>query len=281
MNRIRLYQVSIFFAVLLFSMPAFAENRTNEGKQPARGLASVEPGTEAKPYTRTRVKSAFSGKDKDFHMQLGLTGGLSSVTSDGTSRTSPMAGIVVDMREMKYFGIDLEGYFAFPSKSGNDSTKFFGGSGNLKGQLPMLFGGVRFVPKLGVGYAFLRQQDELAATATDDAQTDAVTVRGPYAVAGFELEPFQDFILTADYQYGIDLKADLTTSSEGISLEAPLTGAKMQTARIAIFGRFARQTLIGAQYTRRMTGYSLGTTTGTITSAPTQNQLQLVLMYEL
>lgn len=249
-------------------------------EQSQRRVASLD--TEDRAASATRVKARRrAATSKELKLHLGILAGISSLKTDGDSQTNALFGLTLDVREYRYFGLEAESYYAFPAKKTSEQTKDLGVLLNAKGQLPLLLAGVRLVPKLGVGYGLVRTTSSRDAVSEEDqADSDTVSLNGPYAMAGLEIEPIANVILMADYLMSISAKGSL--KSNGFSSATSLSNVKIERIRANLLYRFQKNVLAGAQYTRRTSRYDLGVIFDSAVSASSAvNQIQALLILEL
>ena len=281
------FYAKLFFGAALLSRFAIAESAgpkrfkpvPRDRKEVSRKLASVENGT---TYSKARVQNRGKAENRDLKTGIALLMGMASVTSINEPPASPTVGLNVDFQAMKYFGAELEAFLDIPLNKAADYSRNLGFMGNLKGQLPLTFGSVRFVPKLGVGFGFHQILEfTKGETEADDAE-EAASLSGPYATVGFELEPLKDFLLLADYALTVSAAGTLELKDSFSGIETELGQTKIERVRVGGYYRLTRNLRLGAQFTRRALRYDLETAfDGFFTSTPVQTQIQALVVYEL
>lgn len=286
MNRLPFITASLlFFASLAPQVAADdvapilrARSFEEQEAQPRRRLASYD--AEERSVTNTRVKARRrTANSKELKFQLGILAGISSRPTEGNAQTNWAVGLALDVREYRYFGLEADSYYAFPPKT-SEQVKEIGVLVNAKGQIPLFLDTVRVVPKLGVGYGFSRTTTTTAPLSEEDsADTDTISLNGPYATVGLEIEPIGNVIFMADYLQSFSAKGAL--KSDGFASESTLGNVKLERIRANLLYRFQKGVLAGAQYTRRTSRYDLGVIDTESISADSQlNQIQALLILE-
>jgi hypothetical protein len=227
-------------------------------KRPVRRLASAD---EANPYSRLKVANPTTPAGGAMDLRLGALGGYSSLTgtdtlsSDFTGSTTSgsniYAGINADFRNWKYFGAELEGFYALGTKKSTSSAtdasnNVYGLYANLKGQYPFQTGSWRWVPKLGAGYALNGLKALTSSSGTTDV-TDTTTLSGPYATAGFDVDLYS-WTVAVDYAQSIAAKGSFSESlAEGTGSSTSLENASFNRIRLGVYYNFSPHLTVGAQ----------------------------------
>lgn len=235
--------------------------------------------------------------NKEFEFRLGFLGGINNLKSsngevqndrqaDNLSR-SYLLGLNANF-STGYLGLDLDGHYGFTpertipdpdsdEKSSQKSIKSYGGLFQINGQLPFFTGMVRWIPRLGLGYGYEVFRD---STADVEGGSDILdSVHGPYASAGFEVEPFSFLILIADYSRSVvgfgEQRVDNGTGETKVKLEKPV----FDRIRAGVYIRAADHFVIGGQFIQR--SLKLMVVGGGDGSEEVQRHFLGLLMYEL
>ncbi len=225
--------------------------RTKKKQIPRRRLASVNS------------SSAFSSaeydlprSEKEMELRLGASGGISNASfsahGQGQVGSSMHLGLNADLR-WENFGFELDGFFQnYPTQTDTELTsvpggsftnetsgKVVGGSFSAKGQLPFEFASMRMVAKAGVGYSILG----MTSVTTDSGSQNSLSfgVRGIHGIAGIEITPFEDFLISADIIYGV------INSATG---DAGGNGPAFSRIRLGAYYRLFEKVSLGVQYNR-------------------------------
>lgn len=234
--------------------------------------------------------------NKEFEFRLGFLGGTNNLkTSNEKSQQSRQdvnltrsysLGLNIHF-SAGYLGLDLDAHYGFTpertivnpddDESSKKSIKSYGGLFQVNGQLPFFTGPVRWIPRLGLGYGYEALRDR-TADAFGESDT-LVSTHGPYASAGFEVEPFSFLILIADYSRSVlGFGEGRQTDSEGetkVKLENPV----FDRIRAGVYIRLASHFVVGGQFIQR--SLKLRGVGGENGSEEAQQHLLGLLMYEL
>ncbi len=251
-----------------------------------RRLASIQEANQ-NSYRSTRGYKSKDGLDA--HAGLAIGAGMQKESSAfggvGDSQAfgaAPSIGLSLDLKYARYFGLEQDAYYQM-----NGSTADLGGAtekmqsmGSLttvKGQLPFALGSVRLSPKVGVGFAYLKETSQSeSATSTFDSSS---TASGAFGVVGLDIQPMENLTIMADYAKS--LAASVTIKSG--PLDEAADSAAFDRIRIGVLYRFMPRFQGGAQFIQRGVSHTLPTLTPGSNQDGTTNlrQFQAVIQYEL
>jgi len=207
---------------------------------------------------------------KDYSLRVGILGGLSTLkTADADDQAAQeefglnrnfYLGAQVDYRLQQYWGAEVDAFYgvggsAEISESDGSvsklSVKQSGATAILKAQYPMNAGGMRFIPKAGIGYGLLKINGETTTTLV--SASSSTSGSGILGVAGLDVMLSPSVIFFFDYAKS--LKASGSISAASISQDLESTG--LGRLRLGATYRFDRSFSVGAQYIqRKLTGTS-------------------------
>jgi hypothetical protein len=268
-----------------------------QGGLPRRKIASTD-----RSVTTARIKYKSHVEYGAYRERywVGLLGGMASITSaDGSTETSRQAGefnknlmlgVNGDLRFHRNYGMEFEGYYGLAGtqtldyQNGiTDQTKMthMGGLVNIKGEYPVYTGSVHWVPKLGVGYGMLMLSNKVTRTDASGAENlDAKeSLSGVYAEVGFEVEPIQGVIFSADYAKSLMASGNVTDSTTTTKLD----GVGFSRIRVGAYFRLMESLVVGGQYNQRTltaTSVPSPTLTGGISKDESSSQIMGAAFYE-
>lgn len=284
-------------AILLPPLPAEAKMKAKQANRstPAahmkeRRVAQVDTSlmTERRVEKRRREKL---GHDLD--LRVGLLGGLSRTStlasSGGAESRSDFAnnlyvGLAADLRVKKYFGLELDGYMGLGSERVSSlgetiSQRSHGLKASLKAQMGWVNRGVRYSPKLGLGYGFAKIEDSASLSGT--TSTDSASLGGAHYLVGLDVEIGRRFLLGFDYTHSLFASGTVTRASLPSVTDASANGVALERFRLGAYYRFVPHFLGGLQYVRRGYRYEVNAGGSLVTEDNGLNQFLAVFVYEL
>jgi hypothetical protein len=261
-----------------------------------RRLASVE---------RVRQPTAIDGSSEQsvtaprgeppYHLGFALFGGASTLTSGGgfnlgapSAKYNYALAAPLDFRS-RYWGIELEGHYGNASLNQSAVTETYqayGFNGAIKGQLPFTTGRVKWVPKIGIGYAYLGETDNQVGSSNGANAGASLAVNGAFGLVGLDLDFYDRVLVWADFAFSFYGSGTLTFSGavSQITGTQPYTSssASFQRWRAAAAYRFTPWFLAGLEFIQRSVGMSNSAgfaSTLPLLYAP-QNQYGLLVMLQ-
>lgn len=237
-------------------------------------------------------------------LKLGLLAGMSLAETYNTYTTEDSLlqsdrtislGLMADFRAYKYLGAEADLHYSFKSVHENtlhletdinaqQNRSFRGGLFNIKGQFPVPIKSVLWTPKLGIGWGvemIVDEESQSDATETLLTSSQTTQVAGPYAMAGFDLLPFNHVTLGMDYSqsFGASGSVDLGSGDDSTHY---LLESSFSRLRIGASYQISSKFSLGAQYTWRKLFYNFSTGDQSSTSSETShNQLMGFIMLGL
>ncbi len=250
-----------------------------------RRLASIQEANQ----NSLRTSRGYDKADGGFEARAGVALGAGIQTSSSSFGgvpdsqgygAAPTAGITLDMKYARYFGLEEDAYFQLAGKTpdqggSQDSSQSLGSYTTLKGQVPFYLGSVRLSPKAGVGFAYLKHTSK--STSSTSSIESGATASGPYAMVGLELEPMDRVLISGDYSRS--LAADVTIKNG--TLDNSADSASFDRIRLGALYRFAPKFHGGAQFIQRGMSQTIGTSLGAQQGNTQLRQIQAVFQYDL
>ncbi len=258
--------LTIFLTLTTITSMAFAETSTGKPAKPKR-WASRKPASQESGNLRTSGETKSS--PKEWEVRIGITGGFAQLnSSDGKEQAARDAtnikntvygGIDAQLSAWKYLGAEVEGYYGFGSTatqtsldkvtgattSSDRKLTQYGGMGDVQGRYPFSVGGIRIIPRAGLGFGLLDTSDSSTATGSETYLT------GLYATGGADIHLLPEIYLSADYSRSVSASGTVSTTSGGQTKSLDGTSPNFDRIRVGAYYRVTRDFTVGSQYLRR------------------------------
>lgn len=260
------------------------------GKPPAKAPKKGERRLASVNYNNRNEYRSTRGTDQKngLEFKLGVAAGAGMQNDSSTSGGSqdvgmaPTVGITADIRNWKYVGIEEDAYFqaagSTPEISGSkDSTQGLGSFTTLKTQYAFQWGSIKFTPKAGLGFAYQRRTTSSVSSAS--SVETSLSAMGVFGMVGFDLEPFRNVTLSADYARSVISDIEIKSGT----VEQTANNGKFDRIRAGAFFQFMPGMHGGLQFVQRSISFNVPTLSlsGGTDSTQRLRQFQAVFQYDL
>ncbi len=287
---------TLLLASVLTSVGALAESshKLLRPKKIGRRVASLETNSDAS-YSETEEKSPKASRS--FYLRLGLTAGMGTSSGSEVATASESGevsdsgisfGLSAELTAYRYFGAELEATSGLKANQATTvgaenpftqtrSRTVSSAMANLKAQVPFQMGGVKVIPKAGLGFG-LTQLNEAVSLDTSSTQTQA-RLNVPYVIGGLEIVPARRWVLFVDFAKSIGGSGVIAFSNS--ESEEGLKNVGLTRLRASVAYRLSPAWSVGGQFIRRSLGFSQPLGDGDVSSVILQNQFLGLVQLDL
>lgn len=216
-----------------------------------RKLASLAPEVRASATPTTNKERVFmtGPAQKETELRLSIQGGVTGLAFGATA----------DIRHKKYLGLEADTMKIFPTsaKMGEPNESLDQTLAQtatmvaVKGQYPFKLANATWTPRLGLGYGFISADILSTETGATSSETSTVSLSGPYATVGLDVEISRGIVLSLDYSHSISASGQGSSSLDGTTSNFPGLSGSFSRLRVGAYYRLMPKVLVGGQLASR------------------------------